>query len=108
MERRAVSEYIQKDEPRIQQRQERWKGWAASPDALRERQRRHRLLTKTRPTEFAHPNSDPLELAFDCLELLVSVRRGLTANPGSRAALDEAEELVKRLGWGPERRGGPR
>jgi hypothetical protein len=25
-------------------------------------------IQKTEPREFAHPNSDPLEIAFECLE----------------------------------------
>jgi hypothetical protein len=41
---------------------------------------------------------------FDWLELLGTVRLGLRSNVRAREHLDEAEELVKQLGWGP----GPR
>lgn len=102
MERRAVDEYLQKDEPQIEERQERWGHWTSGHDALRERQRRFRLLTKTKPRELAHPNSDPLELAWEALQHLVSVRQGLKSNVRAREHLDQAEELVRQLGWGPE------
>ena len=47
---RAVDEYLQRDEPRIERRRTERKGWMGSPDALRERQRRSRLIRNTRPS----------------------------------------------------------
>lgn len=45
-ERLAVESYLRKDEPRIRKRRADWGAWTSSPDALRERQRRHRLREK--------------------------------------------------------------
>lgn len=85
----------------IDRRREGWMHWTDSPDALRERQRRSRLLRRTRPKELAHWNSDPLELAFEALEELARVRQALKSNHVGREHLDQAEEFVKKLAWGP-------
>lgn len=100
-EARAVDDYLEDDAPRIKKRRRGWGVWTQSADAARERQRRHRLLTGTKPREFAHPSSDPLELANEALEHLVRVRQALKSNFRATEHLDEAEELLKRLGWGP-------
>ena len=101
---RLLQNYLEKDGEEIVERRHRWKDWSQTPEHLRERQRRHWLLTKTKPREPANPRSDPLEIVFDWLELLGTVRLGLRSNVRAREHLDEAEELVKQLGWGP----GPR
>jgi hypothetical protein len=102
MERRAVSEYLQKDQPRIQQRREQWRHWSDTADHARERQRRHRLLVNTRPRESSTAFDDPLELADRALESLQRVRQALRSNVVGRQHLDDACELVKQLGWGPQ------
>jgi hypothetical protein len=67
---------------------------------MRERQRRHRLLESTRPRERPHRDSDPLELAKECLDILKAVRQAAKSNVVARDHLREAEEVVKRLAWG--------
>ncbi len=100
----ATERYIAKRDAEIEERRRRWKQRSASgtPAALRERQHRSRLLRRTRPRERPSPFADPLGIAFECIEHLVSVRQGLKSNPRAREHLDQAEELVRQLGWGPE------
>jgi hypothetical protein len=80
MERHAVDEYLERDAPVIERRRQNWGIWTQSSEA------------------------DPLELCWEALEHLRRVRQALRSNVVNRAHLDEAVELVKRLGWGPEPR----
>jgi hypothetical protein len=65
---------------------------------------RHRLLTRTRPRELAHRDSDPLELADAVLEHLRRIRKALPASLVAHDALGEACDLVKQLGVGARAR----
>jgi hypothetical protein len=100
----AVERYWEKDRPIVETRRDDWKSRTQSAAAMRERQHKHWLLVNTRPRECAHRDTDPLELCWEALEHLERVRQALRGNVIGRAHLDEAEELVKRLGWGPEPR----
>jgi len=74
------------------------------PDALAARQREHRLRERMRPKVPLAANADPWLVADEALDCLDRVRQYLVAaglrNPV--ADLDQAQELVKRLAWGPE------
>jgi hypothetical protein len=76
--------------------------WTSSADALRERQRRHRLREKVRPGEPAHPNSDPWELGGEALDLLHRIRRGLPGTSSVLDSIEECAELIRMLAWGLE------
>jgi hypothetical protein len=100
-EEKAVADYLEADVPAIKRRQVGWGVWTGSADALRERQRRSRLIRNTRPRERPHGNADPLELCWEALEHLARVRQALRSNAPGRQHLDEACELVRQLAWGP-------
>ncbi len=100
----AVERYWEKDHPIVEARRDDWKSRTQLAAGLRERQHKHRLITNTRPQQLPHRDTDPLELCWEALEHLARVRQALRSNVVGRAHLDEAEELVKRLRWGPEPR----
>jgi len=74
------------------------------PDALAARQREHRLRERMRPKVPLAANADPWLVADEALDCLDRVRQYLVAaglrNPVED--LDQAQELVKELAWGPE------
>lgn len=105
MERRAVGEYLERDAPVIERRRERWGTWTASADALRERQRRSRLIRNTRPREPATAFDDSLELADRALEHLHRIKRGLPGTSPVHPSVEECAELIRMLAWGPEDQG---
>jgi len=86
-----VDDYLADDAPVIKRRREQWGAWTGSPDALRERQRRSRLIRNTRPREPARAFDDPLELADRALEHLHRIKRGL---PGTSPVHPSVEECA--------------
>lgn len=74
---------------------------SASPKHATERQRFHRLRERIRPMEPPAPDSDPWEIANDALLLLSAVRLSISS-PAALAKLEQAEELLRQLAWGPE------
>jgi hypothetical protein len=74
------------------------------PDALAARQREHRLRERMKPKHALAPNADPwivADEALDCLQVIRTYLESLTMRvPLER--LDQAEELIKQLAWGPE------
>jgi hypothetical protein len=74
---------------------------AASPEHATERQRFHRLRERLRPKEPPAADSDPWEIANEALLLLAAIRPSIR-NAQALAKLEQAEELVKQLAWGPE------
>ena len=96
-----MQRYWEKDRPNVEARRADWKARTSSPAPLRERQHTHRPLANTRPRECPHRDADPLEIAWEALEHLGRVRQALRSNVVGRQHLDEAEELLKMLAWGP-------
>jgi hypothetical protein len=99
--RRQLALYEAKDRQDAEKRNERWREWSSSPEAMVARQRRSRLLRQTKPEQRAAPDTDPLEIGKEVLDKLHRVRQALGANVAGRAYLEEATELVKQLAWGP-------
>jgi hypothetical protein len=95
--RRQLALYEAKDRRDADERNQRWREWSGSPEAMVARQRRHRLLALTKPAQFPDADSDPLELGKEALDRLHRVRQALGAKVAGRAYLDEATELVKQL-----------
>jgi hypothetical protein len=92
------------DAEALEVRRDQWKNRSKSALAAKERQHRSRLLRATKPTERPHAFSDPLELCKDALEACKFVRRAIQANIGARERLEEVEEALRQLAWGPEDR----
>jgi hypothetical protein len=72
------------------------------PAALAARQREHRLRERMKPKHPLAANADPWLLAASALDKLESVKGSLPPGGHARVDLEEAEELVKQLAWGPE------
>lgn len=67
----------------------------------RERQRRHRDRDALRPREPLGVEVDPLAMTAEALALLARLRSKATA-PADVARIDELDERIRQLGWGPE------
>lgn len=91
MDDRLQARYAEEDRSRDEIRRLRW----------RERQRRHRERESLRPREPLGSDADPLDVTTEALEVLTAVR-SKAAGPTEVARLDELEELIRQLGWGPE------
>jgi hypothetical protein len=102
MERRTVQAYMEADGLDIKKRRERWGSWTNSAEHMRERQRRHRLRTETKPHEFADKFTDPLELAHVALRKLVRIRRAIPATSPVHDEVEEVSELIRQLAHGPQ------
>ncbi len=102
-ERRTVEIYQEKQSKVARRRSNMWaERTAPSREWDAERQRAHRLLRDTRPRQPASPFADPLEIASEALDRCTRVRQALKSNIQARAALDEVEEALRRLAWGPQ------
>lgn len=77
------------------ERSENRKAW------WRDKQRKHRDHEKLQPAEPLSDDADPLLVGSRAIEMLFRVRRSIS-NATQVAMLDEAIEIVKQLGWGPE------
>ncbi len=111
----GVERFTARDAAAITERRDRWASWTDrselkvpdTPHLLRERQRRSRLLRRVRPKEPPPPGADPFELAQAALTLLhTRIRPSVVrAQPGSASpgviALQEIEEIIRQLAWGP-------
>jgi hypothetical protein len=98
----AVESYWEKDRPAVEARRNDWKARTSSAPAMRERQHKSRLLRDTRPHQPASPFADPLEIAGEALDRFHRIRLAVKSNVLARAALDEVEEALRVLSWGPE------
>jgi len=74
---------------------------SASAEHATERQRTHRLRERLRPQNPASQFTDPWELANSLLILCSEIRTEST-NPRLLARLDDLEEGIRQLAWGPE------
>jgi hypothetical protein len=77
------------------------KGQAETPNALASRQREHRLKARITPKVQATSDSDPWLIADQALDYIDALRPRFRDGSAGLHALDEAEELVKRLAYGP-------
>jgi hypothetical protein len=66
--RRQLAAYEAKDRLAAEERNERWREWSSMPEAFAARQRRHRLVSETKPEQFADADADPLALGKEALE----------------------------------------
>jgi len=109
---RRVEEYLFAEAAAIAARRRAWRSRtreARSPEIAREldravqteRQRRHRLLERTRPREPAPRHTDPLRLADEALRQLRRMR-GSARTPFERERIEAVAELIRQLAWGPE------
>ena len=96
-----VRSYWAEDAEALEVRRNEWKARSNSALAARERQHRSRLLRTTKPTKRAHAYSDPLEIAMTALQACTRIRQALRSNFTGREYLDQVEEALRQLAWGP-------
>ena len=99
----VVERYVERERTAVEERQQRWKKQQPSetPEALRERQRKHRLYAAVQPRERPDANVDPWELAHEGLRHLGKLKATVRGERG-RAHLAAAEECLRQLAVGPE------
>jgi len=100
----ATDRYLARERDAVEERQRRWKKQqqpSETPEALRERQRRHRLYAAVQPRERPPADTDPYELAHQGLSHLGKLRASIRGDRG-RAHLAAAEEFLRQLAVGPE------
>jgi CubicO group peptidase (beta-lactamase class C family) len=72
------------------------------PDALRERQRKHRLYAAVEPRERPDANTDPWQLAFDGLQHLSKIRNFAIKAANVQKHLEAVQEIIRQLAVGRE------
>jgi hypothetical protein len=96
-ERRAVGLYQERNEKAARQRN---RNWSDATEALKERQRHHRLTADVKPKEPATAGTDPWEIAVEGVHAIRRARAAARSNSYVRERLDEAEEALRKLAWG--------
>jgi hypothetical protein len=99
----VVEKYIEREEVAVADRRRKWRKRSASdaPEALKWRQRKHRLYMAVQPNEPPPPNCDPYELAFQALQSLKRLEAAAAKSHGGQQHLESVREIVKQLAVGP-------
>jgi len=101
-QRRTIALY---EDEQLEATRKRSNIWARRTDEARQwdvaRQRAHRLARDAKPRRPASPNADPWEICQEAVERCRRVRQALGANFNAREHLDEIEEVLRQLAWGP-------
>jgi len=103
---RVVEAYAMKEAQAIAKRRKAWRKRTTpvasdSAEALRERQRKHRLYAALQPRERPPREADPWELAREALKHLQMVRPAARGDR-ARAHLAEVAEIIRQLAVGPD------
>jgi hypothetical protein len=103
----ALERYRDRNDQEIARLRENWRrrtkrAFSDAPAALAERQSWHRLLEKTKPRQPVDSYVNPLQLANDALQHLTRVKASVPGNSRALSHLEEVEEALKQLAWGPE------
>jgi hypothetical protein len=99
----VVENYIAREDAAIAERRRKWKKRSASDasEALKWRQRKHRLIAAVQPNEPPPPNCDPYELAYRALQSLKRLEPTAAKSPPGHEHLELIRETVKQLAVGP-------
>jgi hypothetical protein len=99
----ATERYLAREREAVELRRRRWKQQQPSEtrEALRERQRKHRLYAAVQPRERPDAGTDPWELAAEGLRHLAKLNASVRGDRG-RTHLAAAEECLRQLAVGPE------
>jgi hypothetical protein len=97
-----VEQYVAREQVALDKRREKWKKRSETPDALRERQRRHRLYTAVQPRERPDTYTDPWELAHEGLRHLAKIRTAALKAMKGQQHLEAVQEVIRQLAVGPE------
>jgi len=104
--RQVVGKYLEREAEAIEKRRRSWVRRTSpgklseSPDALRERQRKHRLYVAVQPHERPNALCDPWQIAFEGLRRLKMVSHAIKTSEG-RKHLEAVRECIKQLAVGP-------
>ena len=120
-----MTRYLDADSDFVEERRDVWEAWTSirasgdddedddSHDSWdravgeqrnafeRERFRRSKILRTMRPREPA-VGADPLSLGYQAHKLVGLLRRSISLDFRKAGYLDELEELIRRLAWGPD------
>jgi hypothetical protein len=100
----VVEQYMAREGEAADERREKWKQRSASdaPEALRERQRRHRLYAALQPKERPGPFADPWQIAHEGLNHLVKIRASAVKAANGEQHIEAVQECIRQLAVGPE------
>lgn len=97
-----VEQYMARESEAADERHRKWKGRSDSPEALKWRQRRHRLYAAVQPKERPGPYTDPWELAYEGLHHLTKIRASAVKAANGEQHLEAVQECIRQLAVGPE------
>jgi hypothetical protein len=102
----VVEKYIAREEAAIAERRRKWRKGTAkrgsdAPEALKWRQRKHRLYAAVQPMERPDANSDPWQIAFEGLQALKKIR-GSMKGVWAQQYVEIVAECIRQSAMGPE------
>jgi hypothetical protein len=97
-----VEDYLARESEAADERHRKWKERSDAPEALKWRQRKHRLHAAVQPKERPGPFQDPWELAREGLNHLAKIREIAFRGRGGREHWEAIAEAIKQLAVGPE------
>jgi hypothetical protein len=97
-----VEQYMARESEAADERHRKWKSRSDSPEALRWRQRKHRLHVAVQPKERPSSYVDPWELGFEGLKHLAKIRRAVLRATNGQEHLEAVQEIIRQLAVGPE------
>jgi hypothetical protein len=97
----VVEQYVERETKAAGERHQKWKQRSDSPEALKWRQRKHRLYAAVQPRERPDRYTDPWELAHEGLKELWHLKNSVRGDRG-RAHLEAVAECIKQLAVGPD------
>jgi len=98
----VVEQYVARESEAADERHRKWKQRSDSPEALKWRQRRHRLYAAVQPKERPGPYVDPWELASEALQHLGKIRSAALKGTNGQQHLEAIAECIRQLATGPE------
>jgi hypothetical protein len=101
----TVEAYQEAEAEKVDKRRHRWAArgkLSESPEALRERQRKHRLYAAVQPREHPDANTDPWELAFEGLQHLKKIRASILKATNGEQHFEAVQEIIRQLAVGPQ------
>jgi hypothetical protein len=96
-----VEKYMARESEAADERNRKWKQRSDSPEALKWRQRKHRLHAAVQPKERPDAYTDPWELAHEALGHLARIREIVLRGRGGREHWEAIAEAIKQLATGP-------
>jgi hypothetical protein len=97
-----VEDYLARESEAADERHRKWKERSDAPEALKWRQRKHRLYAAVQPKERPGPFQDPWELAREGLNHLAKIRTFALKAANGQQHLEAVQEIIRQLAVGTE------